>query len=421
MLKLLIVADDFTGALDTGVKMAEHGMRTKVTTDSAADMTGTDGTEVLVIDAETRHLTAEAAYKIIWEIVRQARRENVPYLYKKTDSALRGNIGAELTALLEASGERQLPFLPALPDLDRTTRDGIHYIGSLPVSESVFGQDPFEPVRFSRVSDLIASQSQAPVWDLKSGTVLPDDRDGIFVMDSRTQEDLRQAGKVLSEQGKLKISAGSAGFGAVLPELLSLKKEKIPLTKPEGNLLVLCGSVNPITREQLSEGERAGFRHHWLTAEQKLDPGYWSSKTGRQILYELKKELNESPWCIIDANDRDGELSIKALAQEKGMTVDDVRERITSALGALFEALFFSSTPGIMLITGGDTLLGCMKRVGVRELEPLCELQPGVVLSRFVCRGAERLIITKSGGFGKKTLLLDLKHLLQKVPETSEA
>lgn len=32
MVKLLILADDFTGALDSGVKLAAHGSRTKVIT-----------------------------------------------------------------------------------------------------------------------------------------------------------------------------------------------------------------------------------------------------------------------------------------------------------------------------------------------------------------------------------------------------
>ena len=32
MIKMLIIADDFTGALDTGVKFAEAGAKTKVMT-----------------------------------------------------------------------------------------------------------------------------------------------------------------------------------------------------------------------------------------------------------------------------------------------------------------------------------------------------------------------------------------------------
>lgn len=52
MVKLLIIADDFTGALDTGVQFAARGAATRVVTDLAYDFTLADA-EVLVMVAET--------------------------------------------------------------------------------------------------------------------------------------------------------------------------------------------------------------------------------------------------------------------------------------------------------------------------------------------------------------------------------
>ena len=63
---------------------------------------------------------------------------------------------------------------------------------------------------------------------------------------------------------------------------------------------------------------------------------------------------------------------------------------------------------GTLLLTGGDTLLQCMNCVGVRELEPVCELEKGVVLAKFTYRGCTRYVITKSGGFGQEDLLVKL-------------
>ena len=57
----------------------------------------------------------------------------IPHIYKKTDSALRGNIGAELEAMMQASGEEQLPFVPAFPQIGRTTVNGTHFIEGVPV------------------------------------------------------------------------------------------------------------------------------------------------------------------------------------------------------------------------------------------------------------------------------------------------
>lgn len=70
--------------------------------------------------------------------------------------------------------------------------------------------------------------------------------------------------------------------------------------------------------------------------------------------------------------------------------------------------IFTSPSLGTLLLTGGDTLLQCMNCVGVNELEPLCELDRGVVLARFTYNGCTRHVITKSGGFGQETLLTNL-------------
>ena len=146
MLLLLIIADDFTGALDTGVQFAAYGAATRVMVKDQVDFASCDA-QVLVVDTETRHLPPEKAYQIVEELTRAACRAGIRYIYKKTDSALRGNIGAELAAVLQASNNRQLPFLPAFPQNGRTTRDGIHYVDGVPVTESPFGVGPFEPVR----------------------------------------------------------------------------------------------------------------------------------------------------------------------------------------------------------------------------------------------------------------------------------
>ena len=103
-IEFLVLADDFTGALDTGIHFAKNGARTKVITDPMCDFSDADA-QVLVIDTETRHLPPEQAGAIVAEITRRACSCKIRRFYKKTDSALRGNVGAELAALLEADAE----------------------------------------------------------------------------------------------------------------------------------------------------------------------------------------------------------------------------------------------------------------------------------------------------------------------------
>ena len=124
MIKLLIISDDFTGALDTGVKFSAAGARTRVSTDTQIDFRQEIAEEVLVLCAPTRHLPPREAYDMIRSIAQRAVAAHIGCVYKKTDSALRGNIGAELSAVLDGSGEKCLSFIPALPGMNRITVEG---------------------------------------------------------------------------------------------------------------------------------------------------------------------------------------------------------------------------------------------------------------------------------------------------------
>ena len=102
MVKLLIIADDFTGALDTSIQFAKRGAVAEVHTEKDVEYEKlSPDVNVVVIDSETRHVSADEAYKVVYRIVDRALKQNIPFIYKKTDSVLRGNVGAELTALCD--------------------------------------------------------------------------------------------------------------------------------------------------------------------------------------------------------------------------------------------------------------------------------------------------------------------------------
>lgn len=406
---LLIIADDFTGALDTGVQFAARGIKTRVVVGADAALTHQNA-DVLVVDTETRHLPAAQAYAAVEGLVQRAKYAGFAYLYKKTDSALRGNVGAELAALLSASSSRQLAFLPAFPQMNRVTKNGVQYIDGVPVTESPFGVDPFEPVRHAAVTDLLAEQTDLPAASFPAlaadGSVPAED--GILVFDAATVDELRSTGRALLNNGGLRVLAGCAGFGAVLPELLGLGGVDVTCPTLDPRLLVICGSVNAITLAQLDKAEQAGFTRLRLTPHQKLMPDYWRSADGRMTLDHIEETLAAHPYNIIETNDEGGNEPTATAADALGLTREEMRVRIASGVGQLVGALFASPAVGTLLLTGGDTLLQCMNSVGVHELEPICEMEHGVVLARFGCGGTTRYVITKSGGFGQADLLTAL-------------
>lgn len=406
MVKLLIIADDFTGALDTGVQFAASGAETRVVTNIEYDFSRTGReVQVLVLVAETRHVKWEEAYRMVYGIAKRACESGIPYLYKKTDSALRGNIGSELKAVLDAAGKHTLHFLPAFPRMNRVTRNGIHYIDGSPVHESVFGKDPFEPVTCSYIPDIMRGEVSVTVVESMDGW---ERQNGVMVYDASTDEELMSIGSFLKEKGELGLIAGCAGFAAVLPQLLGLsgkRRERISLDK---KLLVACGSVNPITVRQLDYAERAGMKRIRLTPEQKLEKDYLESEEGNRALEEWTKTALEEECCIFDTNDLPGCRAACEYAGSHGLSLDELRVRIADTLGRVVEHLVRAGVKSTMLLTGGDTLMGFMRHIGCDEIVPACEMAPGTVLSQVDIDGRTYSIISKSGGFGEEKLIAEL-------------
>lgn len=408
MVKLLIIADDFTGAFDTGVQFAAKGAATTVVTDTQYSFQDLpEQIDVLVVVSETRHLPPQKAYDIVYDITARARRAGVPNIYKKTDSALRGNVGSELAALMAAAEIEALPFLPALPKLHRITRDGVHYVNGVPVAESVFGQDLFEPVLDSRVTDILHRQTDVPLVNHHLEQTEGISRPGIQIFDAETDEDLMEIGRRLGA-GQLQFCAGCAGFAAVLAELLGVNGQPQSLPPLADSFFVCCGSVNPVSRTQMDTARQAGFVQAHLLAEQKLDPHWPASPEAGECIRRWLAQAERQKRFILDVNDPPDKEHTPERARQLGLTREELRLRISDNLAALMKRLLDEGLRATLLCTGGDTLLAFMQALGVTQMSPICEMETGVVLTRFTYRGESHHIITKAGGFGAPNLLVTL-------------
>ena len=430
MIQLLVIADDFTGALDTGIQFQAKGTRVLVGPDSWKDMAALTGSaQVLIADAETRHMAPEEAFRTVSAFVKEAVRLGIPRVYKKTDSALRGNVGAELAAALEASGLKRLHFVPAFPSMGRTTVGGIHRIDGVPVAESAFRDDPFNPVTCSSVADILKSQTESPVTLVeksvpagaagRSGAAAgaqrvrdPGADAGILVYDAETDEDLQRIAGTLAAHAELHLLAGCAGFASVLPELLDLEREEEPSFRRGEGFFFLCGSVNRTTVRQVEYAAERGFRVLSLSNSQKLNPAWSDGGIGNQALSQLFFHIPERYPVIVESfSDREA-VPFRDFAAERGFDAERIRVSVSDSMGRLLKALLDLGLRRTFMVTGGDTLLAFMRAIGSAQLEPVTELLPGVVLSRVRYRGDVLQIISKSGGFGDQKLLPELNRLL---------
>lgn len=388
MLKLLIVADDFTGALDTGVQFASLGASVKVVTSPQYDLADVTSLDVLIFDAETRHKDSRTAYETVYDFV---KRFDAEFVYKKTDSGLRGNIGAELAGAMDALGLKEMAFIPAFPAMRRITRGGVHYISGVPVAQSMFGEDPFEPVKFSDVSEIIASTT---------------DKTGIKVYDAETDGDMIAIANTLGREG-LRLTAGCAGFAGVLAHVLGYHGKPAEVHDMPSKFVMLCGSVNPATRAQIDYAREHGFVYRALSPEQKLSPYFPNSPACNAAARNWLKDFSQS-HAILDANDSNEAAETDKYIYEHKLTIEEVRLNISRAIAGAGKALIDEGLDARLMCVGGDTLLALMEAVGVHELVPIKEESLGVVLTSFTYKGRKYYIMTKSGGFGEPELLVNL-------------
>lgn len=413
MVKLLVIADDFTGALDTGVQFrAKNSMVLvhKRGDQSLRDILEKD-MQVLIVDAETRHMSPDEAFQIVYDIVDTAVTLGVSYIYKKTDSGMRGNIGSELTAFLRASKSSRIHYIPAFPQMGRITVNGIHYVNGVPVSESIFGTDLFEPVRKSAVKEIIAEQSDVMVYQMGKSTANWTAK-GILVYDSATEEEMLRLALELKEKSQLHLLAGCAGLAAILFGMLGLQTVRPVLPDFNENLLTICGSTNSVTVRQLDCASSAGMKRICLSPEQKLKKNWPDSEEGRAFIDGWKKNMCAGGNTIIECGVHDLERT-SAYMRRKNIDLTEARYRIADTMGGVLKRLLDCGLQSTLLVTGGDTLLAFMQRIRQNTLVPICELLSGVVLSRFEYNGNMYNLLSKSGGFGQEDLLLTLTELIK--------
>lgn len=388
-----MIADDLTGSFDTGVQFEKRGASVSFTALSNLDGF-TAGTDVVVIDTESRHVPPQTAFALTSRAVRWAVEQGAQHVYIKTDSGLRGNVGPSIKAALCETGCAVAAFAPAYPDMKRTTVHGCQLIDGVPVNESVFGRDPFDPVTSPTVRGLIEPCGVA-VRELQPSGSWPEAAQEMeaWVIDAETNDDLSLIARRLSERGALRVTVGCAAFAAALYPAFGLPDAPRQPEKLAAPLLVICGSVNAITRRQMLYGQSLGYRR------EVIEP---FALTGDAF-------LNASFEALLASVHRGENLLIDTGLAGSPEYVP-LREQIAGRLGWLMHRLLveLDGQPCTPMIIGGDTLMGFLSLLTKPDVHLEGEAAHGVVIFSVMVNGRRVRLLSKSGGFGEETLLKEL-------------
>jgi uncharacterized protein YgbK (DUF1537 family) len=362
----------------------------------------------------------ETAYRKVFETGLLVMDKNIKYYYKKLDSTMRGNIGAEISALMDSLGFAHTFLVPALPEYGRTTLNGRVYVNDVPLEETEFARDPRNPARESLIPKIISSQTdkttaviihdyvaegrQTLVWKLyhhiNAGAK-------IIIFDARNEEDIDLIASVISEVTLKVLYAGCSGLAKYLSRYLDLGKIR------KSNV-VIAGSVSEMTRRQVD------FATHYLPV--RLDDIDYISVLSSERPDEKKRLVDKVAACVAAGEDiiirsaptRAVIAKSHEAGKELGLEGDQVSEIISSFLGEIAaDIIRCDEIKGIML-TGGDTAVKAFRKLNA----------PGVILEGEIVHGIpfghfsggkykDIIIVTKAGGFGSEDAIFRVLNFLE--------
>ncbi|MBD3241541.1 MAG: hypothetical protein GF331_13210 [Chitinivibrionales bacterium] len=395
--EVLVLADDLTGANDAGAQCARLGVRSVVTTDVELSPEGLpDDIAVVVIDTESRHDTPDQAHDKVARIARRFYTNRTPRLFKKTDSTLRGNIGAELDAALSCGPFERLLFMPAYPAAGRMTVDGHHYVDGQPVHESPYGHDPRAPVSESFVPALLAKQTELDIAHTGPAGLmgaLARMAHGILIVDASAEDEIR----AVAERMHVRGDTAFAGPVGVLAELLprwGLPAKPLVVPHGDGPLLIVNGSLNEVSLRQCAWARLHGFTSVRMPAEALVNSGCRET-VAVQVADRLRAHEDVTLFTVENVSELyDSEPG------PAGLPVPEACGEIVARALALLDV-----GPSFALcIFGGETSHAVLERIGCVTLYPCAYLGDGLSAACVSACSEVAVVVTKSGGFGPENV-----------------
>ena len=382
---IAVIADDLTGAADTGVQFVHAGYRTAVFFRATEVLE--DGLDAVVFDTDSRAMPAGFAAKRVVDAAHAARGARI--VYKKLDSTLRGNVAAELAAALGGARRDRVVVAPAFPAAGRTTVGGIQRVHGVPVDETEMANDPHTPVREAHVPSLLAdafssvgllSVEDLAEPDLVRGAV--EDYECV-VADAERDADLEVIVRAVPDPAGL-LWAGSAGLALALgsgypgPYAGTTRARRTPV-RP---ILVVVGSLSGVAREQV---------RRLIEAYGEVDVPVDSKAPNavREAVGAARRALAGGTCAVIRS------------PEERSSSGESV-------LGSLSEVAALLSEEGLfegLVLTGGATAVGVAQRLGASGIRLEGEVETGVPMG-LLAGPRPYPVVTKAGGFGRPDTLL---------------
>ena len=239
--RIVLLADDLTGACDAGAAFLRSGRSVRVWFGTSVEFSTPES--VQAFNTSSRALSARRAARAVSLACTALARDPNALFFKKVDSAARGPLAAELLAAHRSLESRAIVFAPAFPGAGRTVRDG-----SLEIEDS---SGRHSQIRLERLFPLTVRGRIFHISHARELVPAVDAGKSLLICDSENQADLDALARAAKDITGL-LYAGSAGLAQALAGLIPARP-MAAIMPPVARTLLIAGTSHPVTRLQLKE------------------------------------------------------------------------------------------------------------------------------------------------------------------------
>lgn len=405
MARVLVVADDLTGANAAAAGFSRRGLRAVTVGlggrwDAVAEFHARF--DVVVVTTESRHASPDTVVDAVERSV--IAGWPVDLVSCRIDTTLRGNVGVAAQSVIRAvaaqSGRRTVGLcLPAHPTAGRCTVDGVQLLNGTRLEETELSRDPRSPVRTSSVADVLSDGTalRTALVPLSAVTGEPaalrdtlrerlrGDVD-VVIGDALTEEHLERlasaAADLSAEEGVDWVGVDPGPGSVALAHALGIRGRG-----QGGPVLAVSGSATDLTRTQLQALCSARTVH-------VVEP----TTTGGPVP-DVDRTCAELITAVGSASPGEVVLLATALSADDVVPIGpDEGAMLPAALGRITRRTLEECVVDGLYTTGGDVTAAVLDELGARGLEVEDEVVPLAVAGEIVDGPWSGLPIVTKGG-----------------------
>ena len=392
-MKIGVIADDFTGASDIALTLAEAGMSVAQFIGVPAAPADVDlGAGVVALKSRTAPLDDTIAQSLAaceW-LLAQGCEQIIFKVCSTFDSTSKGNIGQVLDALAAHIGVSTTIVCPAFPENGRSVYQGHLFVNDVLLNESGMQDHPLTPMTDPDLRRVLAAQSTLHVGHVPAQIVAKGGKEilsamavksGHYIIDAIQDDDLIFIGDAAKS---VPLLCGGSGIALGLPANFGVSSSVPAWEGITGKGVVLSGSCSRATRGQV-EIYKATAATYEMSAEDAV-----SGTANADHIADWVMAQDGAP-LVYSSADPD---VIRAAQQTFGQ---DTAAHAIEKLFADLAATLAKRGVTRMVVAGGETSGSVVSGLGATVLGIGPRLAAGVP----VCRSGDMALALKSGNFGR--------------------